>query len=241
MRTNSSKEKSNTGSFLFIWNYNYFLLNSCSNHDFITFVWSEQQCNGYECWVSCYHPVLDAFIPPSQPSLIIASGLSGWSKEQSSAMTFKIITGFGNMLEHLSVAFWPHTQADICVHATLSTHYANKFLEPWSGWIAVERSREFVFTCLTLLWSQSRFWGQIEISQTGVWLYRRPVRAGPGSGALEVRGGGVQHIWNQHVCLQEEGRGGGVKGSARVSFQSAVLLTTSDRYFIPSKLPHLKA
>lgn len=58
-------------------------------------------------------------------------------------------------------------------------------------------------------------------------------------------GGGVQqlahHIWNQHVCLQEEGRGGGVKGSARVSFQSAVLLTTSDRYFIPSKLPRLKA
>uniref|UniRef100_A0A8C4GE55 MDS1 and EVI1 complex locus n=1 Tax=Dicentrarchus labrax TaxID=13489 RepID=A0A8C4GE55_DICLA len=59
------------------------------------------------------------------------------------------------------------------------------------------------------------------------------------------REGGVQqlahHIWNQHVCLQEEGRGGGVKGSARVSFQSAVLLTTSDRYFIPSKLPRLKA
>lgn len=58
-------------------------------------------------------------------------------------------------------------------------------------------------------------------------------------------GGGVQqsahHIWNQHVCRQEEGRGGGVKGSARVSFQSAALLTTSDRYFIPSKLPRLKA
>ena len=68
-------------------------------------------------------------------------------------------------------------------------------------------------------------------SRTGRWSVR-----GAGGGA----GGGVQHIWNQHVCLQEEGRGGGVKGSARVSFQSAVLLTTSDRYFIPSKLPRLK-
>lgn len=57
----------------------------------------------------------------------------------------------------------------------------------------------------------------------------------------EGRGGRVLNIWNQHVCLQEEGRGGGVKGSARVSFQSAVLLTASDRYFIRSKLPRLKA
>ena len=54
-------------------------------------------------------------------------------------------------------------------------------------------------------------------------------------------GGGAQHIWNQHVCLQEEGRGGGVTGSARVSFQSASLLTASDRYFILGKLPRLKA
>lgn len=64
-----------------------------------------------------------------------------------------------------------------------------------------------------------------------------------GGRASEGRGevGGGQHIWNQHVCRQEKGIGGGVKGSDRVSFQSAVLLTTSDRYFIPSKLPHLKA
>lgn len=73
------------------------------------------------------------------------------------------------------------------------------------------------------------------------------MRAGPSGRVSEGReaGGVVQqledHIWNQHVCLQEEGRGGGVKGSACVSFQSAALLTASDRYFIPSKLPRLKA
>lgn len=70
-----------------------------------------------------------------------------------------------------------------------------------------------------------------------------PVRAG----ASEELGGwrglqqSVHHIWNQHVCLQERGRGGGVTGSDHVSFQSAVLLTTTDRYFIPSKSPTLSA
>lgn len=50
------------------------------------------------------------------------------------------------------------------------------------------------------------------------------MRAGPSGRVSEGReaGGVVQqledHIWNQHVCLQEEGRGGGVKGSACVSF-----------------------
>lgn len=45
-------------------------------------------------------------------------------------MTFKIIAGFGNVQELLiSVAFWLHIRTEICVHATSSEHYANKFLE----------------------------------------------------------------------------------------------------------------
>lgn len=48
------------------------------------------------------------------------------------------------------------------------------------------------------------------------------------------------HIWLQHVSQQEVGRAPGSWG-CRVSSHSPAPLMTFDRYFIPSKLPHLKA
>lgn len=112
-------------------------------------------------------------------------------------MTFKIKAAFGNVQQLLiSVPFRPHVRTDICVHATpASEHYANKFLELRSGRIAVERSAQ-VSVCFHVphvgVWSQGRLWVRIEISQTGVWLCRRPVRAGPGRWSVreeEERGG----------------------------------------------------
>lgn len=70
-------------------------------------------------------------------------------------MAFKIVAGFGKQAGAPYVrCLSGHTCERISLHATASTHYANKSSELRSGQIAAERSArvsEFVFTCLASL------------------------------------------------------------------------------------------